>query len=196
GFRDCGREILGLDRCFMLGPWPGQILTIVGVDVNNGIYPVAYVIVKAETKATSIGKFNKKMADLKSFNSDAYDWLKIPAEQQRSTYFSGIAKCDILFNNVCEVFNRQLVDGRDQPIITFLEYIKEHLIKRIVVVQKVIAKIVGPLTPSVTKLFDVVKKGYLVHCSMEWRKCELTGIPCKHIVAAIYNMSENSVRVD
>nr|GFB07965.1 transposase, mutator type [Tanacetum cinerariifolium] len=80
-----------------------------------------------------------------------------------------IAKCDILFNNVCEVFNRQLVDGRDQPIITFLEYIKEHLIKRIVVVQKVIAKIVGPLTPSVTKLFDVVKKGYLVHCSMEWR---------------------------
>ncbi|GJW12866.1 hypothetical protein Tco_1578693 [Tanacetum coccineum] len=42
GFRACGREILGLDGCFMSVPWPGQILTAVGVDANNGIYPVAY----------------------------------------------------------------------------------------------------------------------------------------------------------
>ncbi|GJS81729.1 mutator type transposase [Tanacetum coccineum] len=38
GFRACGREILALDGCFMSGPWPGQILTAVGVDANNGIY--------------------------------------------------------------------------------------------------------------------------------------------------------------
>ncbi|GKC61591.1 hypothetical protein Tco_1089189 [Tanacetum coccineum] len=102
GFRACGREILGLDGCFMSGPWPGQILTTVGVDANNGIYPVAYAIVEAKSKAywqkfkggvykemlwnaaktTYVGEFNKKMAELKSFNSDAYDWLmKIPAEQ-------------------------------------------------------------------------------------------------------------------
>ncbi|GJX64420.1 hypothetical protein Tco_0298763 [Tanacetum coccineum] len=92
--------------------------------------------------------------------------------------FASRAKCDLLINNICEVFNRQLVDGRDQPIITCLEYIREYLMKRIVVVQKVIAKTVGPLTPSVTK--------------MKW---ELTGIPCKHVVAAIYNMSENSMGV-
>ncbi|GKD65185.1 hypothetical protein Tco_1307293, partial [Tanacetum coccineum] len=42
GFRACGREILGLDECFMSGLWPGQILTAVGVDANNRIYPVAY----------------------------------------------------------------------------------------------------------------------------------------------------------
>ncbi|GJU62499.1 hypothetical protein Tco_1244334, partial [Tanacetum coccineum] len=100
------------------------------------------------------------------------------------------AKCDLLINNICEVFNRQLVDGRDQPIITCLEYIREYLMKRIVVVQKVIAKTVGPLTPSVTKMFDAIKKRLL--STMKW---ELTGIPCKHVVAAIYNMSENSVGV-
>ncbi|GKA31363.1 mutator type transposase [Tanacetum coccineum] len=33
-------------------PWPGQILTAVGVDANNEIYPVAYVIVEAESKAS------------------------------------------------------------------------------------------------------------------------------------------------
>ncbi|GJU69080.1 mutator type transposase [Tanacetum coccineum] len=203
-------------------PWPGQILTAVGVDANNGIYLIAYAIVKAESKASwcwflnllgeDLGiesNFNytfisnrqkeactrrcsemqpkpllkvnsrKMIGELKSFNSDAYDWLmKIPLEQWSRAHFLGRAKCDLLINNICEVFNRQLVDGRDQPIITCLEYIREYLMKRIVVVQKVIAKTVGPLTPSVTK--------------MKW---ELTGIPCKHVVAAIYNMSENSVGV-
>ncbi|GJV65433.1 hypothetical protein Tco_1476261 [Tanacetum coccineum] len=130
GFRACGREILGLDGCFMSSPWPGQILTAVGVDANNEIYPVAYAIVEAErliqaiasvfpsaghmycvrqihenmksqfkggvykeilwnvAKATSEGEFKKKMGELKSFNSDAYDWLmKIPLEQWSRAYF-------------------------------------------------------------------------------------------------------------
>ncbi|GKB24934.1 mutator type transposase [Tanacetum coccineum] len=207
GLRACRREILGLDGCFMSVPWPGQILTAVGVDANNGIYPVAYVIVESKSKAswcwflnllgedlgkeanfnytfisdrqkfkggvykemlwnvakaTSEGEFKKNMGELKSFNSDAYDWLiKIPLEQWSRAYFSGRAKCDLLINNIYEVFDRQLVDGRDQPIITCLEYIREYLMKRIVVVQKVIAKTVGPLTPSVTKMFDAIKKRLL-----------------------------------
>ncbi|GJV55449.1 reverse transcriptase domain-containing protein [Tanacetum coccineum] len=88
----------------------GQILTVVWVDANKGIYPVAYAIVEAESKAswcwflnllgedlggvykemlwnaakaTSVGEFNKKMIELKSYNSVAYDWLiKIPVEQR------------------------------------------------------------------------------------------------------------------
>ncbi|GJZ53099.1 mutator type transposase, partial [Tanacetum coccineum] len=50
GSNACGREILGLDGCFMKCPYLGQILTVVRVDVNNGIYPVSYVVVEAETK--------------------------------------------------------------------------------------------------------------------------------------------------
>ncbi|GJS90775.1 zinc finger, CCHC-type containing protein [Tanacetum coccineum] len=215
----------------------GQILTTVGADANNGIYPVAYVIVEAESKASwcwflnllieDLGiesnfnytfisdrekgliqaiasmfpsaehkycvrhihenmKSQFKGGELKSFNSNAYGWLmKIVLEQWSRAYFSGRAKCDLLINNICKMFNRQLVDGRDQPIITCLEYIREYLMKRIVVVQKVIAKTVGPLTPSVTKIRI---------CS--YKKWELTGIPCKHALAAIYNMSENSVGVN
>ncbi|GJZ72047.1 mutator type transposase, partial [Tanacetum coccineum] len=241
GFKACGKEILGLDGCFMSGPWPGQILTVIVVDANNGIYPVAYVIVEAESKAswcwflnllggilvkkpnsitlsfligirdldkplqvyfrvlntakaTSIGEFNKKLAELKSFNSASYDWLmKIPAEQWSRAYFSGRAKCDLLLNNICDVFNRQLVDGRDQPIITCLQYIREYLMKRIVVVRKVIAKTVGPLTPYVTAMDQCVVNIDTRVCS--YRKWELTRIPCKHVVVAIYNMSENSMGV-
>ncbi|KAL4560319.1 hypothetical protein LXL04_032469 [Taraxacum kok-saghyz] len=38
-----------LDGAFMKGPFPGQILSAVGIDSNNGIYPLAYAIVEAET---------------------------------------------------------------------------------------------------------------------------------------------------
>nr|XP_043630317.1 uncharacterized protein LOC122601637 [Erigeron canadensis] len=49
GFKACKRELLGFDGAFMKGPYPGQVLTAVGVDPNNGIYPLAYVVVEAET---------------------------------------------------------------------------------------------------------------------------------------------------
>ncbi|GKE79959.1 hypothetical protein Tco_1549959, partial [Tanacetum coccineum] len=176
GFKAHGREILGLDGCFMSGPFPGQILIAVGVEANNGIYSVAYAILEAENKASwqkgliqAIAKvfqsakhklcvkhihknmklrfrggaytdmlwkaaaastlvdFNKKTNELKLYNSTAYDWLI------------------------------KLVDGRDQPIITFLEYI-EYLIKSIVVAHKVIAKTVGPPTPTVSVIFDALKR--------------------------------------
>ncbi|KAJ0527485.1 putative transposase, mutator type, MULE transposase domain-containing protein [Helianthus annuus] len=52
GFNKAGRDLLGLDGCFLKGPWPGQILTEVGVDANNGIYPFAYVVVESETTAS------------------------------------------------------------------------------------------------------------------------------------------------
>lgn len=52
GFRAGGRDLLGLDGCFLSGPFPGQILTAVGVDPNNGTYPLAYAVVESETKAS------------------------------------------------------------------------------------------------------------------------------------------------
>ncbi|GKC02145.1 mutator type transposase [Tanacetum coccineum] len=231
-------QIQSLLQEFLEGcPWPGQILTAVGVDANNGIYPVAYAIVEAESKASWCWFLNLLGEDLGieanfnyTFISDRQKGLiqaiasVFPSaehkycvrhihENMKSQFKGGVykemlwnaakatskgefkkkmgrAKCDLLINNICEVFNRQLFDGKDQPIITCLEYIREYLMKRIVVVQKVIATTVGPLTPFVTKIFDVIKKRLL--STMKW---ELTGIPCKHIMAAIYNMSKNSMGV-
>nr|GEU94423.1 hypothetical protein [Tanacetum cinerariifolium] len=55
-------------------------------------------------------------------------------------------------------FLEQLVDGRDKPIITCLEFIREYLMKRIVNVHKVISKSDGPLTPNATKVFNIIVK--------------------------------------
>nr|GEV57822.1 hypothetical protein [Tanacetum cinerariifolium] len=72
----------------------------------------------------------------------------------------GRAHYDLLINNICEVFNRKLLDDRNSPIITCRKYVKEYLMKRIVIVQSVsvIEKSVGPLTPSVTKVFNKIKE--------------------------------------
>nr|GEW94210.1 hypothetical protein [Tanacetum cinerariifolium] len=50
GFKAGKRDLLGLDGCFLSGSYPGWILTAVGVDPNNEIYPVAYAIVESENK--------------------------------------------------------------------------------------------------------------------------------------------------
>ena len=49
GFKAGLRNLLGLDGTFMKGQFPGQLLTAVGLDGNNGIYPVAYAIFESES---------------------------------------------------------------------------------------------------------------------------------------------------
>nr|GEW65216.1 hypothetical protein [Tanacetum cinerariifolium] len=46
GLKAGKRDLLGLDGCFMFGPYSGQILTAVGVDPNNETYPLAYAMVE------------------------------------------------------------------------------------------------------------------------------------------------------
>ncbi|XP_052621580.1 uncharacterized protein LOC111904117 [Lactuca sativa] len=48
GFKACLRDLLGFDGAFMKGPFHGQVLSAVGLDSNNGIYPLAYGIVESE----------------------------------------------------------------------------------------------------------------------------------------------------
>lgn len=59
---------------------------------------------------------------------------------------------------MCEVFNSKLVDGRDKPIITLLEYIREYLMRKIVNVLKVIEKSSGLLTPYAANIMKSVTK--------------------------------------
>ncbi|GJY91229.1 mutator type transposase [Tanacetum coccineum] len=93
--------------------------------------------------------------------------------------------------------------------------------KRIVIIQKIIQKCYGQLTPVVAKLFDKIKVAS-IGCTMEWngselyqvkvshqeqyvvnltqktcscRKWEISGIPCKHVIVAIHGMTDNGFDV-
>nr|GEU94297.1 hypothetical protein [Tanacetum cinerariifolium] len=72
--------------------------------------------------------------------------------------WKGRANYDVLLNNLCEVFNRQLIDARDVPIIICLEFVREYLMKRIVNVKKVISNNQVSLPPGATKCCEMVEQ--------------------------------------
>ena len=51
GWRAGCRPILGLDGCFIKNQCGGEILTAVGRDANDQRFPVAWAVVRSETKA-------------------------------------------------------------------------------------------------------------------------------------------------
>lgn len=44
------KPLIGLDACFLKGDFGGQLMTTLGQDGNNQIYPIAYDVVEAETR--------------------------------------------------------------------------------------------------------------------------------------------------
>lgn len=52
GFLEGCRPIIGLDACFLKGPYGGQLLHATGRDGNNQMYPLALAVVEAENKSS------------------------------------------------------------------------------------------------------------------------------------------------
>ncbi|CAI9295116.1 unnamed protein product [Lactuca saligna] len=164
---------------------------------------------------SNVEHFHQAMENLKKLNNDAYEWLKqIPPQSWACSHFTGRAHCDALTNNLCEAFNNKIEEGRDALIINCIEFIREYIMKKIVKVDKEIQKVAGPLSPTATIILDKIKskaKQYVAtfcgtgkyqvaglwqdQCivdvgqqSCTYKRWELTGIPCKHGVAAIWDI--------
>ncbi|KAI5338294.1 hypothetical protein L3X38_017565 [Prunus dulcis] len=75
GFLDGFRPVIGVDGCHVKGPCPGQILTVVGVDVNNGSFPIAYAVVEIEIKQSWIWFLRLLIEDLKITNGSSYVFI-------------------------------------------------------------------------------------------------------------------------
>ncbi|XP_008222234.1 PREDICTED: uncharacterized protein LOC103322130 [Prunus mume] len=57
------------------GPYTGQVLTTIGVDENNGMYPVAYAVVDVESKCSWIWFLELLIEDLKVKNGEAWVFM-------------------------------------------------------------------------------------------------------------------------
>ncbi|CAI9296703.1 unnamed protein product [Lactuca saligna] len=146
-----------------------------------------------------------------------FDDICEPEQVAKDFFEAGRATTNMSLNNLCEVFNGRLVDRRDKPIISCLEFIRECMMKRIYNVLKVQHKCVGPLTPTTTKITKKNEAGttqYITYsCGDEkyqvkgpWndqhvvnmrervcscREWELTGIPCKHVIFVLDNKEDH-----
>lgn len=69
GFLESCRLVRGLDGCHLKGPHGGILLTAVGIDANDCIYPIAYVVVEKEKKKTWLWFLELLGDDLKIENS-------------------------------------------------------------------------------------------------------------------------------
>jgi hypothetical protein len=52
GFKYGCRPILRLDACHLKGEYGGQLLCAVGKDMNDYMFPIAYTVSEAETRAS------------------------------------------------------------------------------------------------------------------------------------------------
>ncbi|KAK8619239.1 hypothetical protein V6N13_133205 [Hibiscus sabdariffa] len=64
GWKEGCRPILGLDGCFLKGPFKSELLSAVGRDANNQMYPVAWAIVEVEYTDSWAWFLNLLAADL------------------------------------------------------------------------------------------------------------------------------------
>ncbi|KAL2237311.1 UNVERIFIED_CONTAM: hypothetical protein Sindi_0922800, partial [Sesamum indicum] len=294
GFKEGCRKIIRVDGYHLKGPHGGILLTAVGVDPNNNLYPIAYAVVNTESretwewflillktdlgienqseyvfmsdkqkgliqafqevlpaaphrfcvrhmhsnfknadfrgltfkhalwraaKACTKGEFKARMKDLQVLEQTVFDWFSDkPPKQWSRSHFNPNVKCDMLLNNYCETFNMMILDAREKPILTMLEWIREFLMKRLQEnMDMAEAKWKGRICPKIRKILDkhIEKVGdcipikadnfhYQISCfdggqyavdlsnhTCSCRKWELSGIPCKHAISAIFNQKDH-----
>ncbi|KAK9008766.1 hypothetical protein V6N11_080244 [Hibiscus sabdariffa] len=64
GFKLYCRPVVGLDGCFLKGSFKGEILSAVGRDCNNQIFPIAWAVVEVENRETWAWFLNNLQHDL------------------------------------------------------------------------------------------------------------------------------------
>ncbi|KAK9998999.1 hypothetical protein SO802_018602 [Lithocarpus litseifolius] len=160
--------------------------------------------------ATTVRDFEKRMQDMKDLDKEAWEYLaNIEPTQWTKSHFTQRAISDCYVNNLSELLNSIILDARDKPIIAMLERI------RIYSKRTKIEKFTSDICPNIiqkleqlkvdSKSFFAIPSGFFIyeidneyerHVVNFIRKCcscrvwDLTGIPCKHGVAAIYKNLE------
>ncbi|XP_073064187.1 uncharacterized protein [Primulina eburnea] len=174
----------------------------------------------AAAKATRIEEFRVQMNEMKVIDENAYEWLaKKPENQWSRAYFSTSPKSDILLNNMCETFNSIILDAREKPVIDMFETLRNLLMARFQVNREKVKKWKGRICPNIkdvlAKIYleavryfpmksnemlyqisrsDDIRDQHSVDLSIRSCSCrryDLTGIPCKHAVCAIWCKKED-----
>ncbi|GJU10891.1 hypothetical protein Tco_1133287 [Tanacetum coccineum] len=96
GFRACRRDLLGLDGAFTKGPFPGQVLVADGLDLNNEIYPLAYALVEAKSRAkTEFIAQQPALRIMESIKKEAY-LMKVQWNGANKYQVSGLLRDHLL----------------------------------------------------------------------------------------------------
>ncbi|PRQ20047.1 putative transcription factor interactor and regulator CCHC(Zn) family [Rosa chinensis] len=168
-------------------------------------------------KSTTIHFFTKELDEMKLLNNEAYKWMMHedrPAKHWCRAHFNTCSNCDIMINNLCESFNSYIFDARGKPPVSMFEEIRGKLMKRIQLRREKMQSMVGNICPKPRDILEKNKVKGAADCipnlnggdiceveniegsknvvdlnarTCTCRRWELSGVPCKHAVSAIYH---------
>ncbi|XP_058776608.1 uncharacterized protein LOC131650925 [Vicia villosa] len=170
-------------------------------------------------RATTVPQWERAMARMKNMKQSAWkEMIDIPAHYWSQSHFKKYSKCDLQVNNMCEAFNRAILEYRDKPIITLLEGIKHYLTKRLTMQKELTSSYNGDICPKIQVSLEKNKKiaqhwtptwhgdddmaiygvtngrdTYVVNLKKETCSCrrwDLTGIPCSHSITCMWQIKK------
>lgn len=168
-------------------------------------------------RAPYVAKLDSWLKKIEEISSEARQWLgDRPTEQWSRASFSVTPQCDMLLNNLCECFNRYILDARDKGIITMFELIRVKLMKRLKAKSDLGNKWKEGWCPKILNILEKSNQSaWLFHATfsggprvqvsgageqfvvdLEARTCscrrwQLNGIPCTHAIPAILGQNED-----
>ncbi|CAN1794656.1 hypothetical protein LINPERHAP1_LOCUS20376 [Linum perenne] len=95
GFLAGCRKVIGIDGCFLKTVYRGQLLSAVALDANNGIFPIAYAVVRVENEDNWSWFLHTLSHDL-DITSSSEDWTFMSDKQKVNYYLLAIYEYIIL----------------------------------------------------------------------------------------------------
>ncbi|KAM0880437.1 hypothetical protein ACQ4PT_033578 [Festuca glaucescens] len=82
-------------------------------------------------RSSVVAKWEANMEEMKAINPEAYAWLEeLPHNTWVRAFQSKLPKCDVLVNNISEVFNKYILEARELPVMSMIARIKHQLMTR------------------------------------------------------------------
>lgn len=99
------------------------------------------------------------MSEMEAYCPDNAKYLsELGKEQWTRSHFSSHSKCDLLCNNICESWNKYVMEARDKPIITMLEMIRRLVMCRLQSKREFIAKCDHLICPRIIEKLKAREK--------------------------------------
>ncbi|KAL4568417.1 hypothetical protein LXL04_024029 [Taraxacum kok-saghyz] len=186
------RRVIGIDGCFLKGICRGGLLSAIGRDANNQMYPLAWAVVSVENKDTWKWFIDLLLNDIDmgngaglTFISDQHKGL-VEAVKERAPA-SEHRQCARVY--VMERMYRQKMKG-DKWELDICPSSRRKIEKN-----KEIQRY-WEVTPSGPEQYEVKKAHEVYAVDLEESTCgcrswQLTGIPCVHGIAVILFLNGN-----
>ncbi|KAL0434473.1 UNVERIFIED_CONTAM: hypothetical protein Slati_2781600 [Sesamum latifolium] len=153
---------LGFDECHLKGPFGGVLLTAIGLDENNELYPVAFVVAESECKESWMFFFENLANMLDGFSPDL-PWTFMSDRQKASSKKE--AK-EVIAPNVVKLLNNVREESRKCSLLMVGE--REYEVNDV----------------NVHCIVNLRKR------TCDCKFWEIVGIPCRHAALGIAHRRE------